>query len=258
MSEGIIRTIVLPDVHVPHHHKPSLEAILKFIRYWKPHRFIQLGDFCDFNSLSSYDLHNEEEFITMDDEIKAANALLDQLDKALPKECEKYMVGGNHEDRYHKEKAKFMFESNRVTKAKMSYQGTWAHEYRLHQRGWKWVEYGQSFHIDKITYTHGWACGPGACGDLSKRFPGRNVIAGHVHSHMVSGFMDERGLPIEIECIGTLSKFDLSYLRGKPPFNWTRGFSYIYTMPDGFFTKAFIHIIDGKFIVNGKLFDGNK
>ena len=248
MPDHIKRTIVLPDVHTPHEHKPSVSAVIDFIKHWKPHRFIQLGDFCDFNSLSSYDLHSPSEFVTMDDEIAAANELLDKLDKVLPKNCEKYMIGGNHEDRYHKEKAKFLFESNRVTKAVMSYQGTWANEYRLPKRGWKWVEYGQSLHLDKIVYTHGWASGPGSCIDISKRFPGKNVIFGHTHQHLVSGLMDERGFPIEIESIGTLSNFDLSYLRGKPPYNWTRGFSHIYTMPNGTFTKYFTHIIDGKFV----------
>jgi len=256
MPNGINRTIVLPDVHVPHEHKPSIEAILQFIRYWKPNRLVQLGDFCDFNSLGSFDLHNVDEYISLDDELKAANDLLDRLDKALPRGCEKYMVGGNHEDRYHKVKAKFLCPPDRITKALLSWQQSWAHEYNLTERGWKWVEYGGHFHLDKIVYTHGWACGPSACADMARRFPGRNVMFGHVHSHMTAGFMDERGLPIEIESIGTLSNFDLSYLRGKPPYNWARGFSYVYTMPDGTFTKSFVHIVDGRFVINGKLFGG--
>lgn len=256
MSDGIIRTIVLPDIHTPLHHKPSINAIFDFISYWKPHKLIQLGDFCDFNSLSSYDLHSPGEFITMQDEIDSANSLLDSFDKALPRNCQKWMIGGNHEDRYHKERAKFLFEDNRVTKAVMTYKLGWADEYRLPKRGWKWVEYGGHLHLDKIIYTHGWASGNGSCNDIARRFPGRNVIFGHTHQHLVSGFMDERGFPIEIESIGTLSNFDLAYLRGKPPYNWTRGFSYIYSMPDGTFTKSFIHIIDGKFVVNGRKFGG--
>lgn len=255
---GIHRTLVLPDIHVPNEHKPSVDAVLEFAKYFKPHRFVQLGDFCDFNSLSSYDLHKPSEFIYLEDELGPTNALLDRIDKVLPRSCEKILIGGNHEDRYPIYLAKKMFFGDRVSNSLHKFSESWAQEYNLHKRNkWKWCEYGESFRFGKITYTHGWASGNSACLDLSKRFPGQNVLAGHVHSHMVYGCMDERQLPIEIETIGTLSRFDLAYLRGKPAFNWARGFSTVFTMEDGTFTKSFTHIVDGRFIANERVFDGN-
>lgn len=250
------RTIVLPDIHVPNEHKPSIEAVIQFIKYFRPHRLVQLGDFCDFNSLSSYDLHRTSEFVYLEDELGAANALLDRLDKALPKNCEKIMVGGNHEDRYPIYLAKWMFFPDKVSKSLHKFSDSWATEYNLQKRKWKWCDYGGHFRFGKLTYTHGWYSGPSACQQTAKLFPGQSVLFGHTHRHQVYGCMDEKQLPIEVETIGTLSRFDLAYLRGKPPFDWTNGFSYLYTKEDGTYTKAFVHIINGNFIVNGKEFSG--
>lgn len=255
---AIHRTVVAPDIHTPLHDEPSIKALLDFIKWFKPHRFVQLGDFCDFNSLSSYDLHKTGEFVYLEDELDAANALLDRFDKALPKKCEKFMVGGNHEDRYPAFLAKWMFFPDRVSKSLRKFSESWGDEYNLSKRKWKWCDYGGYFKFGKLTYTHGWASGPSAPLDLSRRFPGQNVLAGHTHQHSVYGCLNEDGLPIEVETIGTLSRFDLAYLRGKPPYNWTRGFSHIFTMGNGVFTKRFTHIIQGRFVEADRVFDGNQ
>lgn len=250
----IKRIVVLPDIHTPNEHKPSIEAILKFLVHFKPHKLIQLGDFCDFDALSSFDPAHKHQIVMLEDELKMANILLDRIDKAVGKKCERTMIGGNHENRYHKAAARHLFVPDRISRSMISWKESWADEYRLKERGWKWVEYGQWLHEGKLILTHGWASGTSSPSDIAKRFPGRNVLFGHTHQHLVSGFMDENGLPIEIESIGTLSNFDLHYLNGKPPYNWARGFTYIYMNQEGSFTKNFVHVVDGKFIFNGKQF----
>lgn len=250
------KTLVLPDIHVPNHCKKSLQAILKLIHYWRPDHFIQLGDACDFDSLSRYDLHNSGDFIHFEDEVRAINEVLDVLDKALGPSCKKYLIGGNHEDRYMAAKARSDHSSGDKTHKAIKKFTHWAEEYNLDSRGWKWCNYGEWIQIGKIIYTHGWASGSSSCLDISRRFPGKNVLFGHTHQHLVYGCMDTNQKPIEIESIGTLSRFDLSYLRGKPPYNWTRGFSAIYSGWDGQFTKQFIHVIDGRFYFEGKEFKG--
>ena len=153
----IHRTIVLPDIHVPNHNQKAIDAILKFIPYFKPHRLIQLGDFCDFDSLSTFKMYHPKDFVTMSDEIDAATKLLSKIDKVTPKSCKKYMIGGNHEDRYHQAKAKYMFPPDKVTGAVLNWQRSWADEYELDKRGWEWCEYGGHFQFGKIVFTH--TCG---------------------------------------------------------------------------------------------------
>ena len=252
----LYRTIVLPDIHTPRHHEPSLKAILPFIKDFKPDRLVQLGDFCDWDCMSKHSMYNVDEFIEMSDEVKAANLMLDRLEKVLPPKCEKIMLGGNHEDRYHQAKAAHMFVPDKISKSMAQWKDSWAHEYDLDKRGWKWTEYGEIVEFGKLVFTHGWFAAK-TSGDMrstADQAPGKNIICGHNHKHHVYGCMDEKGLPIESESIGTLSRFDLSYLRGRRATDWVHGFMFIYTKKDGKFNKYFTHVIDGEFIANGKVY----
>lgn len=252
----IERTVILPDIHSPQHHEPSIRAIIEYIRYFRPHRLVQLGDMCDFNSLSSFDLHSPSEFCYLEDELGATNDLLDRLDKACPKACEKVLIGGNHEDRYKQYLAKHLMFGEKVTRSLKKFEDTWAHEYNLPKRKWKWTEYGGHYKFGKLICTHGWYSGPNACASMAKLFPGRNLVFGHTHTHKIYGCMDENKNPIEVETIGTLSRFDLAYLRGKPPFDWVHGFMTVHMRADGMFTKRFINLISGKFLDNEREFHG--
>jgi len=185
----------------------------------------------------------------IDYESCAANDLLDKLDSIIPSNCQKMMIGGNHEARYEK------FRINKgmlVGIRRMRTLHSWQLEYNLEKRGWHSVDYGRHIEMGKIVFTHGWeSLQPKGMAEL---FPGRNVIFGHLHQHLIYGCMDEKGLPIESETIGTLSKFDLSYLKGKPAKNWVNGFMYIDMRDDGTFSKHFCNIINGKFIEYGRSF----
>ena len=245
------RLVILPDIHCPNHDIQSIHPILQFIKFYKPHYLIQLGDFCDWDSVSTYDPHRESDIQPIDKEIDSSNYLLDDIDRVTPKSCIKVMIGGNHEDRYEKFRIK---EGMLIGIRRMKDMSTWQEEYNLYKRNWKVVEYGGHYQVGKIIATHGWYASSGAAKQMAECFPGRNVIFGHTHQHLVYGALDERNLPIESESIGTLSRFDLSYLRGKPAKNWVHAFMYIDMKADGTFSKHFVHVISGGFIEYGKEF----
>lgn len=244
------RIVVLPDIHTPNHDEPSVLAALKFIKFYKPHTIIQLGDFCDWDSVSSYNPRCERDINTIDNEIKSANSLLDDIDR-VSKKSRRIMLGGNHEDRYETFRINYGFQ---VSFRRMKDFSSWHEEYNLAKRGWEFKDYGEHIVIGKLVFTHGWFTGPGSAKKMSECFPGKNVIYGHTHQHVIHGCMDEKGLPIESESIGTLSRFDLGYLRGKPPINWIHSFCYIDMRDDGTFTKHYVRIIEGKFIEYGREF----
>jgi len=176
--------------------------------------------------------------------------MLDTFDKVLPKDCEKFMVGGNHEARYEKFKVNYG-EKKEIRKVRRL--TSWHEEYRLKERKWKFCEYGQWFEFGKIIYTHGWA----SSGNHAQKHLGlfhKNIIYGHTHQFQVATGRGLDGLPVEAASIGTLSEFDLSYLVGKPPVNWVNMFCYIDTLPNKFFTPHYVHIINGKFIELGRQF----
>jgi len=241
----------LPDIHTPNHNQPAIKAVLQFIKFYKPDTLIQLGDFCDWDSLSSYDVSNENEIVTIEKEVNEANFLLDDIDRVLSKNCKKIMIGGNHENRYPKFK---LNQGSKVEDKRLKEFSTWELEYNLYGRGWDAFKYGSHVQIGKIVFTHGFFTGPNAAKKMGECFPGRNVIFGHTHQHLVSNCLDERDSPISSESIGTLSKFDLSYLNGKPPINWINMFEYIDMSDNGNFSKHPVYIINGKFIEMGREF----
>lgn len=243
------KIVVLPDIHVPNNEPLATSVVLKFLKYYNPDILIQLGDFCDWDSIASYDVRKESDVVTIDKEITESNYLLDDIDKSVGKKCRKIMIGGNHEARM----AKFMANNGFILSIRrMREFSTWQNEYGLSRRGWESVEYGEHVKIGKIIFTHGWHnFGPKRMGE---KFPGRNVIFGHTHRHEVYGWIDEQDRPIESETIGTLSRFDLSYLNGCPPTNWVNSFMYIDMKEDGSFSKHFVNIINGSFIELGREF----
>jgi predicted phosphodiesterase len=251
MTKTTTKIVVLPDIHTPNHNQNAIKPVLSFIKFYKPDILIQLGDFCDWDSLSTYDVSSECDIVTIDREVSEANYVLDAIDNACQEKCRKIMLGGNHEKRYPKYKVN---QGSEVEKRKLREFSTWALEYNLYSRGWEYFDYGKNLQIGKIVFTHGWFSSGNAAKKMSECFPGRNVIYGHTHKHEVYGTIDERGLPIEAESIGTLSNFDLSYLNGKPATNWVNGFLWIDVLADGTFTKHFVNIICGRFVAYGKVF----
>lgn len=131
----------------------------------------------------------------------------------------------------------------------------WHKEYRLQERNWKFKEYGECLSIGKLVFTHGWSSGPTAALKHLNMFH-KNIIFGHTHTFNVAIGSGLDGQPVISATIGTLSKFDLSYLVGKPPVNWIHMFAYVDMYDNGNFTPNFVPIIDGTFITQGKEFSG--
>lgn len=245
------RIVVLPDIHTPNHEITAIAPILDFMKFYKPDILIQLGDFCDWDSVSSYEVKDATDVVTIEHEIEEANYLLDDIDKAAGKNCKKIMLGGNHEARYSKFIANNGFT---LSVRRMKDFSSWDKEYNLGKRGWESHDYGKHIKIGKCIFTHGWYASSGAAKAMAECFPGHNVVFGHTHQHLIYGCMDENNYPIESESIGTLSKFDLAYLNGKPAKNWIQSFMYMEMLESGKFTKHYTRVIDGSFIEYGKEF----
>lgn len=246
------RILLFPDVHVPNHNQGAVKAAISYAKTYKPTHFFQLGDFCDWDSVSTYDVRREEDIKLIEHEVTASNTLLDELDSILPKNCKKVMLGGNHEARYEKFRCNDGFT---VSIRRMKDLSSWHKEYNLDKRGWKHCEYGHVWEHGKFLLTHGWYIG----GNHAKRHLSlyhKNIFYGHTHEFQVAVENGFDGHPVMSASIGTLSNFNLSYLVGKPPVNWINMFATIDVMSDGTFTPSFIPIINGKFIKDGRMFCG--
>ena len=92
--------------HVPFHHVQLHRRIVELIKDQKDiiKGFHLMGDFLDLNPLSSHDRGRFTAVpgLTLNDEYFVGNELLDDFDRALPKNTWKTYLYGNHEDRYNR------------------------------------------------------------------------------------------------------------------------------------------------------------
>jgi len=94
------KIIAIPDIQAPKYDKQALQTALNIIRGEKPDVLIFIGDVVDLQSVSRFQpLSWEEARQTTDMEIAAANAVLDQFDKVIPRKTEKIFLEGNHDRR---------------------------------------------------------------------------------------------------------------------------------------------------------------
>lgn len=139
---------------------------------------MQLGDFCDWDSVTTFDSRRERDIANIEHEVRESNCLLDEIDKAVGKKCIKFMVGGNHEARYERFKVSHGFQ---ISIKRLKDFSNWYAEYNLTSRGWKWCEYGEVHEIGKILFTHGWFTG-GSHARRHLQLFHKNIIYGHCFS----------------------------------------------------------------------------
>lgn len=253
-----IRGVILPDLHDNDTHEKTFRCVCNFIKDFSPNHLIQLGDFSNWDSLGGHALRKPEDFVTFREERKSANHRMDRLESFLPKECVKFMTGGNHEDRHYAAMVDYFNSKNPRIKATQNIGDHWSELYNLKERGWGFCEYGDYYSLGKLRMTHGWFATKSNSDvvQTSGQIPGKSIICAHNHKHHVFNCNDEKGRPIEVESIGTLSKFELGYLKGRRPTDWVHMFMFFYMRKDGKFTKYPVFIIDGTFIFDGKEYSG--
>lgn len=244
--------VVLPDIHAPLHNEEALKPVLAFIKDYKPDGLIQLGDLCDFNSLSRFDKNREEELVSLHAEIEAANSILDRIDSVCPKRIVRVLLEGNHDARPTR------FRLNRWNSQVqdilgMPRLGDFHELFHLRKRGWDWRNYGQCFPVGKALFTHGWFVGSYHASKTLKRWF-KSIYYGHTHTYQSHTVLGMDGLPVSAVSLGTLSRFDLSYLHGVPPADWINMFAHFEFFGSGQFTPHPVPIINGRFVTNGKYY----
>jgi hypothetical protein len=94
--DGLERIFFIGDAHVPYHSREGFAIWLKACRDFKPTLVVQMGDFVDCFSVSSYS-KDPGRALGLDKEIEAARDALDEIEKASPG-ARRIYIAGNHED----------------------------------------------------------------------------------------------------------------------------------------------------------------
>ncbi len=239
--------LVWSDVHVPFECKQSFETVLSVAEWLKPYGTAVIGDFADMMTVSSHPKIPLQYRWQLKDEVDAVNARLDQID-ALGCQ-EKKFFAGNHDARGQRLAMQQMIGIYDTLDPK--------NLFRLEERNWQYYPYRQHSRIGKVWLVHdiGFS-GKYAAYQNGDAFQA-STLQGHTHAASVTYFgsvLGERHVSCTIGWLGDDSAAD--YIAPiKSTRNWQKAFALMWIETNTQNTHVqVIPIIDGRCVVNGKVF----
>ena len=165
------RILVISDMHVPYHHKDSIEFLREIKKEYKPDMIVNIGDLLDFHAISMHE-HNPDLF-SAGHELKEARKYIKELEDIFPKMVE---VDINHSSLVYRRALKFGM-SKEFLKDYGDFLGT---------KKWEW--------IDDLTLTlsNGKRCffTHGRSADVLKvsQAMGMSCVQGHYHTKFLISY----------------------------------------------------------------------
>jgi len=249
-KNDVFRVIVQPDTHVPEHDPSALDVFLQFCRDYKPHAYINLGDFVEMSSVSQWTPLNPSPRRLVP-EIAKAREILDQINDSLGPQCiSKYFLIGNHENwlnYYLVDKIPEMFDGLDSLGIFLNVESL----LQLEKRGFHVVPFNEILQLGDLYFIHGYYTNQSHA-EKHLRVFGCNLMYGHVHDVQSYSGVSVKGLHEAIS-IGCLRTLNAPFMRNKPN-NWTHAFGVVEYRIDGRYTRYVPIIVNAQFSFNGKLY----
>jgi hypothetical protein len=244
LSSRTERWLIIPDLQIPYHDERSLSAVLKYASNIRWDGCIQMGDYMDWDWCSKWTKDNQRavEGARFLSEYIIGNEVLDQIQSAVRAQnpdCQITILEGNHDWRI----------ENVIDKTP-ALEGLIEMEkgLRLEERNityWKYWTHRRPYIIGDAYFIHGEYIGANHAKKTADSFH-RNVFYGHTHDRQSYTKTTAYGDSVECASLGTLSRFDLSYM-GHRPSAWMQCFAEFYFRPDGRFNHYVTNVIDHTF-----------
>lgn len=234
--------------HVPFHNVELHNGLINLLKDYKSQvkGFHLMGDFLDLNALSS---HDKGKFtavpgLTLDQEYKAGNVLLDEFDAVLPKKAWKTYLYGNHEDRWNRwmkqhdnSKTPLASPTDALDLVNRNYQvkNSWSQDYFtigkhldiLH--GIYFSIHCAKAHMDKLR---------GSCA--------------FVHTHRIQQYIEGNMGSFNIGAGADFSSPAFNYATRPMKASWQNGFAIVMVDEDGSYHLTQIICQEGRFFFGGK------
>lgn len=241
--------ILWSDVHIPHHNKPACKSVLKLMDDVQFDICAILGDFQDLGCISHWNRnkHRTLEMKRLKTDYIEGNALLDEIDQRLPRGAEKYYLEGNHE-KWAEDLLDEMPQLEGMIEPKSMLN--------LDERGYKYSKYNKLVKIGRLYLTHGIYAG---ANPIKKHVDSLKVNIAFAHTHTLGMQLfssPAREIAFAGYNIGCLCDLSPDYMKNQPN-GWTHGFAVGYFYDNGYYDIQLIRIVDGKFVFNNKIYDGN-
>lgn len=245
------QVLVIPDLQIPYQDNRSLAAVHAFMKDHVWDEIVCLGDFLDFNSISS---HSKTDLLaltssTLDEDYAEGNKVLDTWQEAAPN-AKITLIEGNHE-----------YRVQNFLKAIPQLRGKIEVPYglKLKERGIGWVPFWSdnrcTYDIGKATFIHGKSTNCFHSKAMAYMY-GRNIFYGHTH--------DIQGYSVQTagndntyvgQSLGCLCDYQQGYMRGGPS-KWQQCFAVFNFFDDGNFTYNVVRIFKNRFFYQGKTYQG--
>lgn len=238
------RLLVVPDAHHPYVDRRAWRVLLAAGHAFKPDRIVCLGDFGDFDCVSSH-RKDPARVRRLRVEMRACAKAFDELDALGAKE--KFFVFGNHEDRL----ARYIADNAPALHGLVSVEGL----FELERRGWHVTPYGGVVRVGKTYFAHD-PSGAGAHAHYQAGVKaGRPIVHGHTHRAAVSYLGNIVGEHRVAAMLGWLGNPDRATYVHKVPkrHDWIHAFGIGYLEPDGTLHLQAVPILRGRACVDGKL-----
>jgi len=258
----LTRAILLPDLHHKHHNKLVWKVVLKFIKWFKPHKVILTGDAQNMDAVNHWkkdkgDLRSMEgKRLERDYELFIKEILI-PIEKAVPR-AEWIYMGGNHE-----QWAEDLVNQNPQLEGLVEPQ----HCLKLKERGWEWIPYTTvdkfgsfkrgHYDLGKLRVIHGHYTNKHHAAKTADMYA-KSVA--YCHTHDVQQFtkvtIDDPGYHTA-QSIGCLCNLSPDYMKGNPN-KWVHAFGVVTVREGGAYSLNVPIIIKGTFNYGKKLFSANK
>ena len=240
------RIVIVSDLQVPYHDAVAVKNVAQFIKKFKPHQVVTIGDEMDMQELGRWSEGKADWFAQTLDENR--NMTVDILWDLQVSD----MVRSNHTDRLY----------NQIS-SKIPALGSLP-ELRF-ERFMKMDELGIKFHKEPMAIAPNWVAVHGdhtpikPQGGLSAlegaRRRGKNVISGHTHRAGRSSFTEASGGRVGrvlhgVEVGHLMDTRQAAYTKGV--FNWQQAFAIMYVEGKNVQVDLIYIEKDGTFVVAGK------
>jgi len=240
------KILVFPDMHMPYHSEPAVEAAIQLGEAFKPDEMVHLGDLCDFYNVSNFPKKRDRPS-NLGKELDEAKAMLAEI-KARTGAERCTLLEGNHEARIRKYIWNKAPQFGRIRALHVdSLLG-------LKDIGWDFIPEHKFYAVNDVYFTHGEFCTIHAA---KKHMDEYRVSIIHGHAHRITSRY-HKGLSGTIEGheMGCLCSFDVSadYVKRA---NWQHAVGTVVIRGSDYWINAH-HIRNGVVEYDGRIIDGNK
>lgn len=247
------RFLVLPDMHIPQHDVPAVNAVMTYALHEKQNGvpfngWIQIGDFQNFKGLSK---HSEFDKIGLEGarvrkDTDAGNAFLDRIQSIIPDNG--FLLEGNHDERLARWiKANPQFAGLGITVPELL---------RLDDRNIIWVpnwSEGKVLRIGKVVFVHGSIIRKHHAAGMMDKFQ-TCVVYGHAHDEQLFSAVSAADDNVRVaHCIGCLQD-RRDYWEQFNGNRWQTAFADFTFFKDGGFSYVVHKIVDNRFSAGGRVF----